>query len=110
MSNKLRLFLPNHTILLQRKSNDNCGAQNKNNYVLWYLLYQTYILKKYQKITLNFLIQGHTKFSCDRHFGTAKMALKKAYNIETFGEVLTVIIIKGSSENAKVVPLRNPDA
>jgi len=35
------------------------------------------------------------------------MALKKADNIETFVEVMTVI--KGSSENAKVVPLRNPE-
>jgi len=70
---------------------DNCGAQNKNNYFLWYLQYQVYVLKKFEKITLNFLVQGHTKFSCDRHFGTAKNSLRRADNIETFEEVMTII-------------------
>jgi len=38
-----------------------------------------------------FLNSTSQKILCDRHFGTAKVALKKADNIETFGEVLNVI-------------------
>jgi len=54
------------------------------------------------------LVQGHTKFSCDRHFGTAKNSLRRADNIETFEEVMT--IIKELSDKAKAVALRNPES
>jgi len=84
---------------------DNCGAQNKNNYVLWYLLYKTLIMKKYDEIILNFLIQGHTKFSCDRGFGFARNQLKKTDDVETLKDVIKIIL--DSSKNARVESLRD---
>jgi len=62
-----------------------------NNYILWYLIYKTFITKELEEITLNFLIQGHTKFSCDRFFGHAKLQLKKTDCVEAVDDVHKVI-------------------
>lgn len=37
------------------------------------------LLDKYffDEIEINFMVVGHTKFACDRNFGTYKKALKK---------------------------------
>jgi hypothetical protein len=32
--------------------------------------------------------EGHTKFSCDRHFGLAKLNYNKIKKIETFDEAI----------------------
>ena len=41
---------------------DNCRGQNKNNYMLWYLLWRVgHGLHK--KISLNFMVPGHTKIN-----------------------------------------------
>jgi len=54
------------------------------------------------------MIQGHTKFSCDRHFGLAKIQYKKEETVEDFATI--VEIIKSSSKNNVVVPIRDPIA
>ncbi len=43
---------------------DNCVGQNKNNYVLSYLLWSG----RHTQITLSFLVVGHTKFAPDWSF------------------------------------------
>jgi len=85
---------------------DNCIGQNKNNYLLWFLHWIVNLDNVCQEIECNFLIKGHTKFSCDRHFGLAKLQYKKEDFIETYSEVLD--IIKNSSQTNVVVPIRNP--
>ena len=50
---------------------DNCIGQNKNNMMLQYLLWRT-VVGLHDKITLSFLIVGHTKFSPDWCFGLLK--------------------------------------
>jgi len=87
---------------------DNCVSQNKNNYLLWFLHYLSYVLKIFTEIELNFLIPGHTKFSCDRHFGYAKKALNTSDNIETFRDA--IIVIKESAINQRVLPVRDFDS
>ena len=44
---------------------DNCTGQNKNNYVLWYLLWRA-ITGRHTNITLSFLVVGHTQFACSK--------------------------------------------
>jgi len=102
-------YLANMTVKPRRVSlfADNCGAQNKNNYTLWYLLYKSFVTKYFDEITLNFLAQGHTKFSCDRFFGLAKLELKKTDAVETVEDAQNVIA--QSSIHTKVQPLRDFD-
>ena len=55
---------------------DNCSGQNKNRYVMQYLAWRVLVgLNK--KITLSFLIVGHTKFSPDWCFGLFKQAFRR---------------------------------
>ena len=56
---------------------DNCSGQNKNRYVLWLL---HLLVKKRVATTARavFLVQGHTKNDCDRHFNTMKRLYRKS--------------------------------
>ena len=56
---------------------DNCAGQNKNKFLIGFLIYLVKIKKIFPRIELNFLISGHTKFSPDSHFGTIKALLYK---------------------------------
>ena len=53
---------------------DNCSGQNKNKYVMWYMMWRV-MNGLHKEITMNFLIAGHTKFAPDWGFGL----LKKRY-------------------------------
>ena len=55
---------------------DNCGGQNKNRYVMWYMAWRT-LCGLHQEITINFMVPGHTKFSPDRGFGLVKHRYKR---------------------------------
>ena len=55
---------------------ENCSGQNKNRFILWYLLWRTTIGLE-DDITLFFLIAGHTKNRCDGAFGFVKRELKR---------------------------------
>lgn len=50
---------------------DNCSGQNKNKYLLWYLIWRI-VLGLHDNITVNFMPTGHTKFSPDWCFGLLK--------------------------------------
>ncbi|OWZ10492.1 LOW QUALITY PROTEIN: hypothetical protein PHMEG_00016659 [Phytophthora megakarya] len=50
---------------------DNCGGQVKNNHVLQFLLCLVHT-GSLKGATLSFLVKGHTKNQCDRHFGYIK--------------------------------------
>jgi hypothetical protein len=68
---------------------DNCGGQNKNNYVLrlaLWLVERSY----FHKVDIIFYIRGHTKNACDRLFNQ----LKKRYHrqqIFTMGQLSDVL-------------------
>ena len=56
---------------------DNCSGQNKNCFMMWFLLYLCAILPTCSTIYLKFLIAGHTKNFCDAAFGLCKRAIKR---------------------------------
>ncbi|XP_071486520.1 uncharacterized protein [Diadema antillarum] len=55
---------------------DNCGGQNKNRFVMWYLAWRT-LCGLHHEISINFMVPGHTKFSPDRGFGLIKHRYKR---------------------------------
>ena len=55
---------------------DNCCGQNKNNTMMQYLAWRV-ITGRHNKITLSFLVVGHTKFSPDWCFGLLKQKYRK---------------------------------
>ena len=57
---------------------DNCGGQNKNSYVLWYLCWRI-IHKLHEQVNYSFLVAGHTKFSPDWCFGLLKQKLRRTF-------------------------------
>lgn len=63
-------------------------------------------MELFEEIEYNFMITGHTKFSCDRHFGYAKKAYNQSNAVQTYEQVAN--IIKHSSEtHTEVYPVRN---
>lgn len=68
---------------------DNCSGQNKNNFVIWYFLWRT-LTGLNDKITLSFLIAGHTKFSPDGGFGLIKKLFRKT-KIDCLDDIASVV-------------------
>ena len=62
---------------------DNCTGQNKNWIVMAYLAYRV-ASGLHSKITVKFMIAGHTKFYCDQKFGSLKRELRRndVYNVD----------------------------
>ena len=56
---------------------DNCVAQNKNNALLHYLLYRI-LVGLHDRITLSFMLVGHTKFAPDGYFGLIKYRYRRS--------------------------------
>ncbi|CAH3189636.1 unnamed protein product [Porites lobata] len=57
---------------------DNCGAQNKNNFFIWYYSWRI-LCGLHKSILYSFLIAGHTKFSPDWCFGLLKQSFRRHY-------------------------------
>ena len=53
---------------------DNCSGQNKNRFVIFYLLWRVMVGLD-DEVILYFLIPGHTKNVCDGSFGHVKRNL-----------------------------------
>jgi hypothetical protein len=51
---------------------DNCTGQNKNNAMIWYLAWRV-MAGLHQRISLSFMLTGHTKFAPDSAFGLFKL-------------------------------------
>ena len=56
---------------------DNCSGQNKNRYVLWYFLWRV-MRGLHTEVTMNFMPDGHTKFTPDWCFGLLKRCFRRA--------------------------------
>ena len=62
---------------------DNCAGQNKNNYMIVYLIWR--VLKGYhRRVNYNFMIAGHTKFTPDRCFGLIKKKYRSLFCSSVF--------------------------
>ena len=76
---------------------DNCCGQNKNNMMMWYLLWRV-MTSRHKEINLSFMISGHTKFAPDWAFGLAKKKLAHSV-LNCLGDIAT------SVQNSSVVNL-----
>jgi hypothetical protein len=68
---------------------DNCGGQNKNNFLLRYIVYLVE-RKFYKKVRVLFLVAGHTKNHCDRHFNLLKVRYSKSNVFDMKGALETL--------------------
>ena len=84
---------------------DNCAAQNKNNYLLWFFHWLVHTCNSYEEVEINFLLAGHTKFSPGRHFGYAKSELNRTESFETVFDAAD--IIRKSVSNQRVLMVRD---
>ena len=64
---------------------DNCVGQNKNNYVVGYL-----IKRKHKEITLSFMRVGHTRCLVDGHFGIIKKIYRQS-DTDTLAQMAEVV-------------------
>ena len=74
---------------------DNCVEQNKNNTMLQYLMWCT-MVGLHRRITLSFLIVGHTKFSPDWCFGLIKCQFQRT-NVSLPTSPLSLTTVKHST-------------
>ena len=80
---------------------DNCSGQNKNRFVMQYLAWRVLVgLNK--KITLSFLIVGHTKFSPDWCFGLFKQAYRRT-KIGCLDDIVKVVESSAAVNHAQLV-------
>lgn len=95
---------------------DNCVGQNKNNTMLQYLLWRV-MTGRHKKITLSFLVAGHTKFAPDACFGLFKRKFRHS-KVDCLNDIVEVakqsssqnIIIPqlcGTEDGAVLVPIRD---
>ena len=68
---------------------DNCAGQNKNSYVMWYLLWCV-LISRHVSITMSFLLTGHTKFSCDCCFGLMKRTFRRT-KVDCLEDIVKVV-------------------
>lgn len=84
---------------------DNCAGQNKNSFMIWYLLWRC-VTNRHRSITLNFLITGHTKFSPDAGFGLIKRKFRRA-RIDCLEDIETVVKESSSMNLSQLVGPEN---
>lgn len=79
---------------------DNCSGQNKNRFVLFFILYLA-MSGRFKSVQLCFMIPGHTKNVCDGSFGHVKRKYRSE-NVLHPGEMMKVI--SNSAKNTECVP------
>ena len=77
---------------------DNCVGQNKNNTMIQYLMWRT-IVGLHNRITLSFLVVGHTKFWC---FGLLKQRFRRTH-VNTLDDIAHVVDISSSANVPELV-------
>lgn len=88
------------TLLL---SADNCGGQNKNRFVLWYLAWLVCTGRE-KRVELDFMIPGHTKNVVDGRFGLVKRLVRRS-DVVVPAEMMK--IIQDSCDTTTCVPSVN---
>ena len=68
---------------------DNCCGQNKNRYVMTYLMWRV-LTGLHKEITISFLLVGHTKFAPDWFFGLFKRLFKRT-KVSSLEEIAAVV-------------------
>ena len=86
---------------------DNCTGQNKNNMMMWYLMWRV-LTDLHAEINLSFLIAGHTKFSPDGGFGLIKRLYNKS-EINCLMDIVEVVESSSKMNSAVLVGTENSD-
>jgi len=73
-----------------------------------YLTYLVKLKKLYKSITLNFMMSGHTKFTPDGNFGTAKSYIRKHDTQSIISLVGREGMIQNSARNNCEIPYKDP--
>ena len=68
---------------------ENCAGQNKNSYVMWYLLWFV-LISRHVSITMSFLLTGHTKFSVDWCFELMKRTFRRT-KVDCLEDIVKVV-------------------
>ena len=66
---------------------DNCPGQNENNFFIFYLAFRM-LNEMHDRITYNFLLAGHTKFTSD--FGLIKQNYRRGF-VSSIFDVVTAV-------------------
>ncbi|ETO59574.1 hypothetical protein F444_22096 [Phytophthora nicotianae P1976] len=85
---------------------DNCGGQNKNNFVVRMLLALAHT-SLLDEINLKFFVEGHTKNAVDRGFGHVQRQIARA-DAWTMNQLLGVVKEASSSSALVHIPNQNP--
>ena len=80
---------------------DNCAGQNKNRYVMAYLMWRV-LTGLHREIKISFLLVGHTKFSPDWCFGLFKRLYKRTV-ITSLNDIAQVAERSAQCNHAQVV-------
>ena len=65
---------------------DNCVGQNKNTTMMWYLAWRV-ITGQHDRIELNFMLPGHTKFRPDSYFGLFKKHYRRQDHVDNMADL-----------------------
>ena len=80
---------------------DNCTGQNKNTTMLWYMAWRV-ITGLHDRIQLNFMLPGHTKFRPDSYFGLFKTHYRRQNNIDDMADLVKCVCKSG--QDVECVP------
>ena len=93
-------FLPRHLGF----QSDNCGGQNKNQYVMAFLSWRS-IIGPSEIISINFLAENHGKFSPDGAFGILSQKFERSSKMDSLNDFEELV---DSFDNFNAVVCSNP--
>ena len=80
---------------------DNCVGQNKNTTMMWYLAWRV-ITGQHDRIQLNFMLPGHTKFRPDSYFGLFKKHYRRQDHVDDMEDLADCV--RQCGQNVTCVP------
>ena len=80
---------------------DNCAGQNKNSYMLWYLAWRI-LSGLHSRISIHFMLAGHTKFAPDWCFGLFKRKLRRT-RVSCLADIVDVVNSSSTTNTAQLV-------
>lgn len=70
---------------------DNCGGQNKNKHMIRFIAWIVWSLQA-PDVTLAFMVEAHSKFSCDRSFGVFSRTFTRSDRVESIHDCIPLMI------------------
>ena len=80
---------------------DNCSGQNKNRYMMYYLMWRV-LTRQHDQITISFLPVGHTKFFPDAGFGMLKKKFRMT-KVDCLSDIATVVSQSATMNHPQLV-------